>query len=155
MRSLTPLTAVALLAGCAAPAPGGGPVETTRVIAAEPATVRERMDRAVLGLGFVPGGPSPDAPYLRSSVPSDWADCPNVVISGPDDSSQRDWARPAAQSGEVRLGAVPDQGGTRAQVIAQFRASYLQRYRGTSFTRACTSTGLLERRILDDAAAAG
>ncbi|MFO1068144.1 MAG: hypothetical protein U1E14_06420 [Geminicoccaceae bacterium] len=155
MRRILPLAAVATVAGCAAPGPAKAPAETTRVIAAEPALVRERMDRAVLGLGFVPGGPGPDAPYRRSSVPSDWASCPNVVISGPDDASQRDWARPMTQDGEVRLRALPDQGGTRAEVITHFRATYLNRYRGHDFTRACDSTGRLEQRILDDAAAAG
>jgi hypothetical protein len=151
---LAPLVVAALLAGCAMPPPKV-PVEHRRVVAAAPFDVRARVAQKLGELGLVPArgltaeGPLHVGPFVAREA---WADCRSILVE--DDTQQvkrMSWARPQARQGELSVALVPSGGGTAVDVSARFSATYLDRYRNTPFSEPCTSTGVLERELLDAA----
>ncbi|HET6468383.1 MAG TPA: hypothetical protein VFG43_08410 [Geminicoccaceae bacterium] len=150
-RPLPTLLSLLLLAACAAAEPPA-PVERTREVRAPAETVADRLRTALpgLGLGDVTPAEGGGLAARSGSSPAAWMDCPIAMIGS---DGRRDIAVPEARSATVRIGLVPEGEGTRITVEPSFTGHYRNRFVNVAFTRACSSTGELERRLLDAAAA--
>jgi hypothetical protein len=149
-RSPSPLAVVGLL--CLAACATRAPVETSRVVAGDPATVRSRVaaELARLDLSHDSAG---DGAALRASTataPGDWASCPPTLVGGGDDS--RRLATANREQAEVTVELAPAPSGTEVSVQARFTGSYRNPISGYAFERSCRSNGVLEQRILTAAA---
>jgi hypothetical protein len=147
MRSIPHWTLSALLlAGCA-----GGRVETRRTIPVEPATVAERLVAELTRLGFrrISRGKGLIEAMAGSVAPS-WATCGPILVGDGDDRHRMVSA--GQEHGSVRIMLAPATGGTSLAVLARFVADYRNPYTTNSLERACRTTGVLERMLLDEAA---
>jgi hypothetical protein len=126
--------------------------------ASAPEAVRSRLAQVLSAMGFVPLG-TPTATDLTVTAASgaidpSWVICPHLWYEDQTSIFPR-WqvARPTPLRAEVRVGLAPSGGMTTVRVEARFEGNYLDNF--VNYTRAasCRSTGVLERRLLDAAAA--
>lgn len=153
MRALAVICLTALLSGCAT-SPPAPPMETVRKVAGGPDEVLARIQAAsgTLGLSAQPGA-GPRLRLVRASAPAEWADCPTRLVRQQDDDrgARIDFAAPQARSAAVDVGLAGGPEGTTVSLSPHFAATYRDIYRNLSFTRDCTSLGVLERSLLDAA----
>jgi hypothetical protein len=147
-----------LLSGCAGTAQqvAATPAQQ-RSLDAPAAAVRARVERALREVGLAPE-PAPGGrlrAVARGAPDSAWADCPRVVVR--DESTEyvrSHWAAPGARETAVSVSLRPaGEGRTEVTVAAESAATYTDRYRNLPFREACATTGALERRLLEAAAA--
>lgn len=151
MRPAAALCVAALLAACAT-TPPPPPVETIRTVAGTPGEVRDRLQAAAGSLGLAARAEGTGLRLSRSGVPADWADCPTMVVRNHDDDVVRiDFAAPQARAAEIGVGLTPSGEGTVVSLSPSFSATYRDIYRNLPRTGPCTSTGLVERALLDAA----
>lgn len=152
MRPIAPICLAAILAACAA-TPPAPPAETVRTVSGTPDEVRGRLQEAAsrLGLG-AQAEAGTDLRLVRAGAPAEWADCPTIVIRSQGETVNRvDFAAPQARAAEMRVGIVQAGQGTTVSLSPSFSASYHDIYRNLPRTGPCTSTGVLERALLDAA----
>jgi hypothetical protein len=140
-----------MVAACAA-TPPAPPIESTRNVSGTPAEVRSRIEAAAstLGLGAQADGTS--LQLSSAAAPAAWADCPTQLVRSYDDVAVRaDFAAPQSRAAAVLVGLVATGGGTSVSVTPRFTATYRNVYRNLPFEGPCSSTGALERALLDAA----
>ncbi len=148
------------LAACQSP-PTLDPVVTTRVVRASPAEARARAAAVLRAAGFaVTEFDGSAAPTLRgeltAGVDPAWAYCPGIWTSDPfSDLGQSRFVQAEGRRAVVlvRTSALPQ--GTSVEVDLRVIGFYPHAFTGDRVEAGCGSTGLLERRILDEAAGIG
>lgn len=148
------------LAACAATEPPPG-VQSTRIVAASPEAAGGRVEAALRGLGFTTSGlAGGGAPTVRGELGSGfdpaWARCPGIWTNDPFSDLGR--SRFVQAGGRrtvvvVRTSRLPQ--GTSVEVDARTLGLYTHAFTGQTIESPCDSTGLLEGRLLDAAAATG
>jgi hypothetical protein len=132
------------------------PPESRRAVAGDPAAVAARIEAELAALGFrrTGGGSGGAIEAEAAAAPVVWARCPPVLVTGGDDRYRM--ASAGAREGTARVALAPAAGrGTAVEVGVDVTARYRNTIRGYGFERPCRSTGVVERRLLDAAAAAG
>ncbi len=146
-----------ICAGCATASPPPSPVAVAQVDAT-PEVVRSRLVRAIGAMGLVPSPTSAPtdlrATAAAGAIDPSWAVCPHLWYEDPTSFFPR-WqvARPSPLSAMVRVGVAPSGGMTAVRAEARFEGTYLDNFVNYTRTASCRSTGTLERRLLDAAAA--
>lgn len=162
MRFLPPAALALLAAGCTLPTnPATVPGPLTATVAAPEAAVRERVAAAMRAAGLQPE-PTPAGGLVarvRGAARSEWASCRMLLIYDRDSDIRRsDWAEPGARDLEVAVTLRPaaaDPAATEVTAAAATTATYRNIYRNLPVRARCGSTGVLERQLLDAAAARG
>lgn len=157
-RRLAGLLLASGLAACAATAPPPR-VQTARIVAVSPEVAGARVEAALRGLGFSTSGlAASGAPTVRGELVAGsdpgWARCPGIWTNDPFSDLGR--SRFVQASGRrtvvvVRTSSLPQ--GTSVEVDARTLGLYIHAFTGQTVESPCDSTGELERRLLDAAAA--
>lgn len=137
-----------LLAGCVS-----APPPSSRVVSADPTTVRERVQMAMRADGLVATVRDDGTIVARSlQVPGDWARCPPVLVGRGGSNESKRMVTVRSRRVSLRVVLTPVGQATTIDVDADFSGAYDNPETAASFDRACRSTGVLEARLL---AAAG
>lgn len=152
MRRLLLLALTLGLAACASQSGGPmseAPVERSTTAQMPMAEARTRAQAALTAAGF---SASPTGSGLTATAhgPDAAIDCPRArVVDDQSGSANRSYlATPSSQRTDVTVAMTEAAGGTAVKIGVTGEATYRDRYRGTTFTRACTSTGRVEQRVL-------
>ena len=153
-----------LLAACATK-PAAAPAPTTRTVAAPVDQVRDRVAAALRELGLTP---EPTRDGLRAvatgEVTEAWADCPPLAVRSyqpplghlrrnrPRHDAPSDLVPPGVRQASVSVSLARDASGTRVSLDPAFSATYQDTSMRQPVERGCTSTGVLEGRLLGAAA---
>jgi len=134
------------------------PAETDRLVAGPSATVAARIEAALNGLGLrrTQGSAGVIEAETRQASTA-WASCLPVLVSDGDDRRRMVTAEQRRASVQVDLapaGPGTSGQGTTVRVTTRFAAGYRNPSSGYSFERDCDSRGVVERTLLDAAAAA-
>jgi hypothetical protein len=146
-RSLKVMAALLGLAACVA----GPPVPSDREVAGDPAEIRRRIEAELARLGLAPAaGGAGVLEAHRTGAPAAWAGCAPVLLGDGDDRYRM--ATADTRAATVRVTLAPAPAGTRAAVAVRATGSYRNPFTTYRVDRPCSSTGLVESRLL---AAAG
>lgn len=148
------------LAACQ-PRPPLDPTVTARIVRASPTEARARAAAVLRAAGFaVTEFDGSAAPTLRGELASGgdpaWAHCPGIWTSDPfSDVGQSRFVQAEGRRAVVvvRTSALPQ--GTSVEVDLRVIGLYRHAFTGDRVEASCGSTGLLERRILDETAGIG
>lgn len=147
--------------GACQPAARLEPAATVRIVRASPAEAGARAAAALRAAGFavteIAGSAAPTLRgELAAGVDPAWAYCPGIWTSDPfSDVGQSRFVQAEGRRAVavVRTSALPQ--GTGVEVDLQVMGLYRHAFTGDRVEARCGSTGLLERRILDEAAGIG
>jgi hypothetical protein len=155
MRQPASLALSAFLAACATPSAPA--IERARTVEGSPDAVQARVLAELTRLGFSltpTATPGVLAGVAGSGSPAAWSDCPQIIVRGGESGGQLSFEQPQSRAVAVRVEIGPAITGSAVAVDLATEATYLNRYRNQTFQGRCTSTGVVERQILDAAAAA-
>lgn len=149
-RAGAALAALLVVAACA-PTQVPKPQPSTRTVASTPGTAKARLIERLVELGFAVTGQDSIRARDTAADPA-WADCSGVRVEDPStDFSRKNWTHPQARSAVVDAWARPSPDGTLVHLVARHAAAYRNIYINLPFSRPCTTTGVLERQLLDAA----
>ncbi len=139
------MAAGTILTGCT-----GAPIESARIVPADPATVGDRIRASMLPLGLTPTtGQDQTIIGTTTHAPADWAACGIVLVGrGGGEHSSRRATSVDARAASVRVALTPAGDGTAVKVRAMFSGAYYNPETAQKFDRPCRSKGVLEARLL-------
>lgn len=141
-----------MVTACATTPPAPGDTTVVDVPAAE-AWARVERSLRVRGLTLLgnPAGPGSLAAMSTGPVTRGWATCPTLTMSDPSRrNNRRAWvdARDVTTRATVSVTEVGPRS-TRVAVRAEQIGDYVSPFTNSPVARPCTSTGRLERELLD------
>ena len=145
---------LAVMVTACATAPSPSPADAV-VVDLPAAQARARIERSlrIRGLTLLgnPAGPGPIAALSTGSLARGWATCPTLTMADP---SRRNNRRARVEPRDVTTRATVSvveagPGTTRVAVRTEQLGTYVNPFTNNPVVQACTTTGLLERELLD------
>ncbi len=158
--ALAGLIGLLAVAACSTPAPlrvGDAGVERSRNVPVAPDVARERLLAKLQALDFKVDatlGPGGAIRAETAGAPLAWASCPTATANDPySDTHRFSSEEPVGLRALVVATVTQISGTTIVSLEPRYFGHYVNPFTNTGFERDCLATGVLEKQLLDAAAA--